>query len=316
MSGRVDGPELVVLGCGYAGLAVAREARMQGIAVLVHARSEERAAALTREGLQVWHAPVLEAEGVRAVLEARRRAHVLVAFPPDGQTDARLEGAFAAAGHVVYLSTTGVYGERRGKVDETTPPGPGADPDGPGPGADPDGPGPGADPDGPVVADERGARWLEAEGRYLRAEATVLRCAAIYGPDRGVHMRVLRGEHRLPGDGAQTTSRIHVLDLARLVLSAMAKRVPSGTFVVGDRHPAPHREVVEYVCRTYGVPFPPSIPLAEAHPSLRADRAVDPSRILAATGLTLRYPSYREGMSPVATGLLPRDGAGVTSDSR
>ncbi len=289
MSGRIERSELVVLGCGYAGLTVAREARMQGISVLVHARREERAADLTREGFKVWHAPELDAAAVREVIAARHRPAVLVAFPPDGSTDARLEGAFADAGHLMYLSTTGVYGERRGKVDDTTPV--------------------------PAAGerDERVSRWLDAEARYLRAEATVLRCAAIYGPERGVHARVLRGEHRLPGDGSQTTSRIHVLDLARLVLAALTRDVPCGTFVVGDRHPAPHREVVEHVCRTYGVPFPASTPLAEVHASLRADRAVDPSRILELTGLKLRYPSYREGMSTAATGLLPRASSDATS---
>ncbi len=272
--------ELIVLGCGYAGLAVAREARMQGISVLVHARREERAADLAREGLKVWHAPELEAAGLREVIEARDRPAVLIAFPPDGRTDAEVESALRSAArgasHVVYLSTTGVYGDHRGAVDDTTP----------------------------VAAhDERAARWLAAEAGYLRVEATVLRCAAIYGPDRGVHARVIRGEHRLPGDGSQSTSRIHVFDLARLVLATLERRIPVGTFVVGDRHPAPHREVVDFVCGAYGVPFPPSIPLEEAHPTLRSDRAVDPSRILELSGVALRYPSYREGMAPAATGL-------------
>ncbi len=275
--------ELVVLGCGYAGLAVAREARMQGISVLVHARREERAADLAREGFKVWHAPKLESAALREVIEARDRPAVLIAFPPDAATDEVVESALKhaerGASHVVYLSTTGVYGEQRGKVDDLTP---------------------------AAEHDERAQRWLAAEAGYLRVEATVLRCSAIYGPDRGVHTRVLRGEHRLPGDGAQTTSRIHVLDLARLVLASMSKSVPVGTFVVGDRHPAPHREVVDFVCRTYGVPFPPSIPLEEAHPSLRSDRAVDPARILELSGVALRYPSYREGMAAAATGLQPR----------
>ena len=283
VSGDLHPRELVVLGCGYAGLAVAREARMQGLSVLVHARREERAADLAREGFKVWHAPTLEAAALREVIEARERPAVLIAFPPDARADeavaSALKNAARGASHVVYLSTTGVYGDHRGKVDDSTP-----------------------------VADDddRARRWLDAEAGYLRVEATVLRCSAIYGPDRGVHTRVLRGEHKLPGDGAQTTSRIHVFDLARLVLACMAKGVPARTYVVGDRHPAPHREVVEHVCQVYGVPFPPSIPLEEAHPSLRADRAVDPSGILALASVSLRYPSYREGMAPTATGLSPR----------
>jgi hypothetical protein len=51
------------------------------------------------------------------------------------------------------------------------------------------------------------------------------------------------------------------------------------------------------VCEEFGVPLPPFVPLESVHESLRADRRVDPSRALARAGITLRYPSYREGMA-------------------
>jgi nucleoside-diphosphate-sugar epimerase len=80
-----------------------------------------------------------------------------------------------------------------------------------------------------------------------------------------------------------------------------AAAVRGETFVVGDLLPAPHREVVQFICDEYGVPMPPSAPLESLHASLRADRRVDASRALARLGVALRYPSYREGMAPSAT---------------
>jgi len=100
-------------------------------------------------------------------------------------------------------------------------------------------------------------------------------------------------------------SRIHAEDLAQLALSPAAPR--GDTFVVGDLAPAPHIEVVRYICEAYRVPLPASAPIESLHASLRADRAIDPSRALRVLGVELRYPSYRQGMSPAATGLSPGD---------
>ena len=44
----------------------------------------------------------------------------------------------------------------------------------------------------------------------------ILRPAAIYGPDRGVHVSLAQGRHRMLGDGSNYISRIHVDDLAAI----------------------------------------------------------------------------------------------------
>jgi len=76
--------------------------------------------------------------------------------------------------------------------------------------------------------------------------------------------------------------------------------------VVGDLEPAAHIEVVRFIAEAYGVALPPCVPLESVHESLRADRRVDASRALSTFGVTLRYPTYREGMSPSATSLPAR----------
>jgi nucleoside-diphosphate-sugar epimerase len=262
---------LLVLGCGYVGTAVARAGRARGLGVTVTLRDEASAAPLRALGLTVLVAAELDA-GIRE--HANADTHVVVAFPPDGRTDARVASALAGAGSIVYVSSTGVYGDRRGVIDDTTPI--------------------------PAPVGERARRLLDAEELYRGAGATILRCPGIYGPERGLHRRILGGEHRIPGDGSRTLSRIHVADLAELLLAAAATR--GEIFVVGDLEPAPHGDVVRFVCETYGVPLPPSVPLGDVHDSLRADRHVDASRALGRLGVKLRFPSYRAGMSREATG--------------
>lgn len=268
---------VLILGCGYAGLRVLRLARERAYAVVATTRSEQRTADLRAEGATVLSAATLGGE-IEPYVDAQTR--VVVAFPANTETDAAVAPRLARAHSVRYVSSTGVYGALRGRIDDRT--------------------------QLPAAGDPRSQRLQDAEARYRDAGATVLRCPAIYGPDRGVHVRVLRGEHKIPGDGSQVLSRVHAEDLAQFALAPAAAR--GETFVLGDLAPAPHIEVVRFVCETYRVPMPEAVPLESLHASLRADRAVDAGRALEAFGVTLRYPSYREGMWPDATGLRPRAG--------
>jgi nucleoside-diphosphate-sugar epimerase len=270
---------VLVLGCGYVGSAVARLARARGQPVFATVRSEARAVALRAERIAVLALSELDRESLFARID--ERTHVVVAFPPDDVTDARIAPALARARAISYVSSTGVYGEHRGSVDDNT--------------------------GLPGAPSARVQRILVAEQSYLALGATVLRCPAIYGPERGLHMRVLRGEHRIPGDGTRHVSRIHAADLAQLLLASgdLDAATRSQTFVVGDLTPAPQIEVVRFICKTYRVPMPEMVPLEAVPESLRADRRVDPTRALGVLRVTLSYPSYREGMAPAATGIAP-----------
>ena len=258
---------VLVLGCGFTGRAVARRARAEGLEVLATVRSAARGEALRAEGFEVIEAPEID---VRLGERATSETHVVVAFPPDGLTDARICRAFSRAGSLAYVSTVGVYGDLRGHVDDTTAL--------------------------PLEPTERGRRVLDAEAAWRSLGATVLRCPGIYGIDRGLHLRVTRGEHKIPGDGTRWLSRIHVEDLAALVLAA--SRTHGETYVVGDLAPAPHGEVVAWIAERYGVPLPPSVPIESVHETLRADRRVDGGRALRDLGVTLSFPTWREGMAP------------------
>lgn len=255
--------DVVVLGCGYTGVAVARLARSRGLSVLAFVRSESRAEPLRNAGFDVI-ATKLQADSVPAV---DARTHVVVAFPPDGETDARIAPLFRGAGSIAYVSTTGVYGSLTGRIDDATQlPSP----------------------------THRTKRVLAAEEAWRAVGATVLRCPAIYGADRGLHLRIVRGEHRIAGDGSSYTSRIHVEDLAQLLLAARGVR--SETFVVGDGSPATQNEIATWISEEWGVPMPPCVPADQVHETLRADRQVDGARALTTLGVELRYPDYRSGM--------------------
>lgn len=241
-------------------------------------RSDARALALRDAHFEVHAQPELDPAWVAAHCDAN--THVVVAFPSDSVTDVHIAPALVHAATISYVSSTGVYGELSGVVDDTT--------------------------QLSQTHSARAERRVLAEQSYRAVGATILRCPGIYGPDRGLHMRVLRGEHRIPGDGQRFSSRIHVADLAQLLLASGASRAwRAQTFVVGDLEPAPHIQVVRFICDQYRVPMPAAEPLEAAHESLRADRRVDATRALGLLGVTLQYPSYRQGMAPAATGIVP-----------
>ena len=87
--------------------------------VIATTRSAERAGELQQLGVAVHVSPTLSRESVAEIVSVG--AGVLVAFAPDGQTDAQIAPALTDAERVVYISTTGVYGSATGRVDESTP---------------------------------------------------------------------------------------------------------------------------------------------------------------------------------------------------
>ncbi|MFW6322129.1 MAG: NAD-dependent epimerase/dehydratase family protein [Guyparkeria sp.] len=213
---------------------------------------------------------------------------VYLAPPPrEGQTDPRLrnwlQGASRPPSGLIYISTTGVYGNRNGAwVNETTPPAP---------------------------AHDRGRRRLDAEAQcqtYARAHAIpacTLRVTGIYDCDR---LPVEKVRQRAPvpaGPEAPWSNRIHAEDLAdilhRLIDRLEAGRPVTGTFNVSDNHPTPTNLTYRQIAAHFGLPRPPEAPLAsildQASPMAREflseSRRVEASAIQRALDWQPRYPT-------------------------
>lgn len=261
---------VLILGAGYTGSAVARLAHLRGHRVLATVRRPEDVERVRAVGAEPLLWPQIEESALRQQLR-HDVTHVVITFPPDGSTDQRIAPALERAGAITYVSSTGVYAELSGTIDDQTP-----------------------------VPDPtpRTAPRLSAEALYRSLGATVLRCPGIYGPDRGLHVRLLNGRYRLPEDATKIVSRIHVHDLARFILAAAAFR--GETFVVGDLEPATHERVVRWLSSVYGLALPDASSEEQVHHTLRANRAIDGTRARLALGVALDYPSFREGMAPAA----------------
>lgn len=187
------------------------------------------------------------------------------------RADAKLlEALKGKARRIVYLSTTGVYGAAR-DVDEHTA-------------------------IAPRSERELARAATEAAVRSGPWESLILRPAAIYGPDRGVHVAMAEGRYKLAGDGSNFISRIHVEDLARLSAAALRSSV-TGAYPVADEHPCSSREIAEYCAEHFHLPPPVRGGEGEVPVSRQGNRRVDGRAIFRLLGVRLLYPSYVEGFT-------------------
>jgi len=270
---------VLVLGCGYTGQRVARELLAAGVSLTVSSRDPGRPemVQLAAAGANVVRLDVSDTATLKYLDSAVRRGSVVLhslplAGPPGAWWDPTpwvLERLGDRPSHVVYLSTTGVYGNIR-EVDETTLPAP---------------------------VTERQKLRLNAEQAVAGGpwRSLILRPAAIYGPGRGVHVRLREGTFKLLGDGSNFISRIHVDDLASIVVAALFSGV-TGAYPVADEEACPSREIVAFCAELLGLPMPPSAGPEELDETRRSDRRVDGSRIRRLLGVELVYPSYRAGI--------------------
>ena len=195
----------------------------------------------------------------------------------------------ASVTRTIYISTTGVYGTAGGGwVDESTPPDP---------------------------RREGGKASLAAE-EILRAHplgkrSAILRLAGIYGPGRVPYLDILRAGEPIAAPSEGWLNLIHVDDAARIVVVMdrwLAERNESDgphVFCVSDGSPVVRSDYYAEAARLIGAPPPRfTAPPADSPAAARAgaDRRVSNAKLRAwmgKTGISLEYPSYREGLAQI-----------------
>ena len=274
---------LLSIGHGYSAQALARLLIPQGWTVIGTTRSAARAEAFRAAGVE----PLLLPGPLAPALA--RASHVLTSVAPDAAGDPILRdhAAELAAARPVwagYLSTTAVYGDHQGGwVDEETPLTP---------------------------STERGAARVRAEADWaaLGLPLHIFRLAGIYGPGRGPFEKVRDGSARRIIKPGQVFSRIHVEDIAQVVAASIAHPHPGRAYNLCDDDPAPPEDVIGHAADLLGLPLPPAVAydLAEMTPMARSfyaeSKRVRNDRIKAELGVTLLYPTYREGLAALLAG--------------
>lgn len=210
--------------------------------------------------------------------------HLLLSIPPESEGDIVLKHYREAIRQlpklewIGYLSTTGVYGDTQGGwVDETSPVNP---------------------------PNTRSHYRVMAEQEWLAEPLPVhiFRLSGIYGKGRSALDNIQNGTARRIDKPHQYFSRIHVEDIARVLLASILQPHPGAFYNLADDFPCPQEEVVRFAAELLGVEPPPLVPFEQAELSDMArsfygsSRRVKNGKIKEELGVVLHYPSYREGL--------------------
>lgn len=279
---------LVILGCGYVGTRLARAALAQGRRVRVASRSTGRLQPLAGDGAEVKFLDASNPKHFTTALASMHGATVVYSIPPVTSLPPRfamraaLQAAYGAGvDRFIYFSSCGLYGDEPDDdtwIDEDTPTRPDHSMEN-------------------IVSDEAEI----AASTFERLRLVRLRLAPVYGPGRGVRDRMRKGTYKILDDGQHATSRIHVDDVVNVVLAADERAPSQSIYLVGDDEPTTQGEYARWLSARLGLPMPPSRPIIETGAARVAhrNRKIRNAKMKAELGVTLKYPSFREGEAAI-----------------
>ena len=286
-------PESVfIFGCGYVGLALARELLESDVRVGALTRNSEKAGQLRELGLQ----EVIEADLQDAAWQGRIRENYRAVVNCVSSAGGGLQGyrksyvegqqviidwaRSQAIENYVYTSSTSVYPQDTGGwVDEL---------------ADTSD----APPTGQVL--------LESEALLVNAgfpAHCILRLAGIYGPGRHYLLNQLKeGAGEIPGSGDYALNMIHRDDIVRAIYAALAAGSAggSGIYNIADDEPKTKAEVLAWLAGQLRLPEPVFNPNKVSERLKRRGgrmphRRVSNAKARAGLDWQPQYPSFREG---------------------
>jgi len=212
--------------------------------------------------------------------------------PGQGQKDTRTRNLLAALGkreslprQLVYVSTTGVYGDCAGaQIDETRRLNP---------------------------ESSRAGRRLDAEhclrhwGARTGVQVSILRAPGIYAADRLPVERLKKGLPALTEADDVFTNHIHADDLAAACLAALRHAGANRAYNVVDDSDLRMAEYFDRVAAAFALPHPPRLTRQEAEKTLspmqlsfmRESRRIGNRRLKNELKLRLAYPSIDDGIA-------------------
>jgi len=283
-------PRLLVIGCGDVGLRLLPLVRAR-FRVFAVTSSAERCASLRAAGAVPIVANLDQPASLKRLQGLAQYVVHLAPPPGQGALDTRsrhLTAILPDGGRLVYVSTTGVYGDCGGqKIDETRPVAP---------------------------RNARAVRRVDAE-RVLRDWArrsgsalAIVRAPGIYARERLPLERLRLGTPALCEQDDVYTNHIHADDLARVVALALLRGLPGRIYNAVDDTEMKMAAYFDAVADAFGLVRPPRLPRAElaqaVSPQLLSfmseSRRLANGRIKQELGVRLRYPEMTGALRALA----------------
>jgi nucleoside-diphosphate-sugar epimerase len=284
---RLDRPRLLILGCGDVGMRLLPLLRAR-FRVFAVTSQPERRAALRAAGA----VPIVADLDRRATLRrlARLAPNIVHLAPPqaDGALDRRtrhLAAILPERARLVYISTSGVYGDCGGAViDETRPVAP---------------------------QNARARRRVDAE-QVLRRWAvgshsalSILRVPGIYAENRLPLKRLEQGTPALSAQDDVYTNHIHADDLARIIERALYRGLPGRVYHAVDDSEMKMGDYFDAVADAFALPRPARLARAALERAvspmllsfMSESRRMSNRRMKAELGVRLRYARVADALA-------------------
>ncbi len=221
---------------------------------------------------------------VPPLIKAGRQA-LVVDFRTRNLLAALSHGKFP--GRLIYISTSGVYGDCNGsRVSETHPVNPQT-----------------GRAQLRVNAEQQIRRWAQRNS----VRTAILRVPGIYAGDRLPLERLRAGTPAIAAIEDSYTNHIHANDLARIVVAALRDAKPNRVYHASDDSEMKMGDYFDAVAVAYGLPRPPRLPRAEVErtvsPALwsfmQESRRLTNKRMKEELKVTLRYPTVADALEEI-----------------
>ena len=238
-------PRLLIVGCGDVGMRLIPLLRSR-FRVFALTSQSERLSELRSSGV----IPILgNLDSPQSLYRLKGLADIVVHLAPppmQGSLDQRTRNLVAILprqGRLVYVSTTGVYGDCKGAFfDETRPVAP---------------------------VNARAERRVDAErvlrrwARHHEGKLSILRVPGIYAADRLPLERLRQGTPALLDSDDVYTNHIHADDLAQIIALALFRAQPLRVYHTVDDSALKMGDYFDQVATAFKLPLPPRVPRAE-----------------------------------------------------
>lgn len=275
---------LFCFGLGYVGTALGESLLQNGWKVSGTVRTQDKRAKLIAKGFDVY------CDQEQAAIESalRSASHILVTVPPLDAGDPTFSAYQSILSSLQdvrwlgYLSSTIVYGDKQGAwVDEETPVAPNND---------------------------RGYRRVAAESQWMASGLPwhIFRIVGIYGPSRNAMVKLRNGTSRAVAKKDHVFCRIHIDDIIAALTASIESPDSGNIYNLADDEPAANHEIIRYAAQLLGMASPKVTPIEEANLSpmglsfYDGCRRVSNDKIKQDLGISLKYPSYKEGLKALA----------------
>jgi nucleoside-diphosphate-sugar epimerase len=280
-------PRLLIVGCGDVGMRLLALVRDR-FRVFALTSDPARCAELRAAGAVPVVGDLDRKDSLHRLRGLAQRVVHLAPPQPQGTRDFRTRNLTAILpdrARVVYVSTSGVYGDCGGElIDETRTVAP-----------------KNARAQRRVDAERVLRRWARRAG----GRATILRVPGIYGNDRLPLERLRAGTPALAEADDVYTNHVHADDLARMVALALFRGLPGRVYHASDDTRMKMGAYFDAVADAFALPRPPRLPRAQLQAALSPatlsfmseSRQLDNGRLKRELGMRLHYPTVGEALA-------------------